>query len=61
MPARSVTIHLREGEEDIKAMLAEIRKREIDGNHFYNLSESEIAKRLLKKPLREIYEKICSP
>jgi hypothetical protein len=56
---KTITIRQREGDEDFKAKLKELRNNSNPSNPYFNRSESEIVKMLLREPLIKEYNRIC--
>jgi len=52
MPAKTITIRLKDGEDNVKKMIADLRKTNRRDNRYFNRSESEIAKMLLEQSLK---------
>lgn len=52
MPGKTITIRLKDGEDNMKKMIADLRKTNSKDNRYFNRSESEIAKMLLEQYLK---------
>jgi hypothetical protein len=49
----------REDEDDLKRMLQDLKKRNHSENAYHGRSESEIAKMILRGPLKAEHERLC--
>ena len=52
MPGKTITIRLKDGEDNVKKMIADLRKTNRKDNRYFDRSESEIAKMLLEQSLK---------
>jgi len=55
--AGRITINLKESETELKKLIKDLRELQNGSNPYYNRSESEIAKMVLKKALPEEHER----
>jgi hypothetical protein len=58
MPGKTITIRLKDGEDNMKKMITDLRKTNCKDNRYFNRSESEIAKMLLEQSLKTEHSRL---